>query len=113
MKYTNLVLAPPMAISALHNEGIEQLRMALYCQLSQGDDSPITPVNKIDLKLAFAGRPNVGKSSLINSLMGHDHLLAGPETGITRDAVTLTWAWQDRMTSLTDTARLAPPRPHP
>ncbi len=58
------------------------------------------------LQLAIVGRPNVGKSTLINSLIGEERLLTGPEAGITRDAIAVTWSYKGRPIRLVDTAGL-------
>lgn len=58
------------------------------------------------IRLAIIGRPNAGKSTLINQLLGEDRMLTGPEAGITRDSVTLSWDWQGREVQLVDTAGL-------
>ena len=56
------------------------------------------------LQLAIVGRPNVGKSTLVNRLIGEERLLTGPEAGITRDAIAVEWLWRDRPIRLVDTA---------
>ncbi|MCB9994769.1 MAG: ribosome biogenesis GTPase Der [Hyphomicrobiaceae bacterium] len=56
------------------------------------------------LNLAIVGRPNVGKSTLINTLVGEERLLTGPEAGITRDSIMVPWTWQGRDIRLVDTA---------
>ncbi len=61
---------------------------------------------KRPLKLAIVGRPNVGKSTLINQLLGKERLLTGPEAGVTRDAITIPYEWRGRSILLTDTAGL-------
>ena len=58
------------------------------------------------LKVAIVGRPNAGKSTLINQLIGEDRLLTGPEAGITRDAIAIDWQWRGRPIKLFDTAGL-------
>lgn len=58
------------------------------------------------IRLAIVGRPNAGKSTLINQLVGEQRMLTGPEAGITRDSVTLSWAWEGREVRLVDTAGL-------
>ena len=58
----------------------------------------------MSFKLAIIGRPNVGKSTLINRLIGEDRLLTGPEAGITRDSISLDWEWKGRPVKLVDTA---------
>jgi GTP-binding protein len=55
---------------------------------------------------ALVGRPNVGKSTLINRLLGEDRMLTGPEAGITRDSIAIEWRWQGHEIKLTDTAGL-------
>jgi tRNA modification GTPase TrmE len=56
------------------------------------------------LHVAIVGRPNVGKSTIINRLLGEERMLTGPEAGITRDAIATTWRWRDRDIKLVDTA---------
>ena len=56
------------------------------------------------LKVAIIGRPNVGKSTLVNRLIGEDRLLTGPEAGITRDAIEVAWSYRGRAIKLADTA---------
>lgn len=58
------------------------------------------------IKIAIVGRPNVGKSTLVNALIKDDRMLTGPEAGITRDAITVPWSWEGREISLVDTAGL-------
>jgi len=58
------------------------------------------------LKLAIVGRPNAGKSTLVNRLLGEQRLVTGPEAGITRDSITIDWEWQGRPVQLIDTAGL-------
>lgn len=65
-----------------------------------------TEATQRPIRLAIVGRPNAGKSTLINQLVGEDRLLTGPEAGITRDSVTLSWTWQGRDIRLVDTAGL-------
>ncbi len=74
-------------------------------ELSEDDDAdtllydPTKP-----LRVAVVGRPNAGKSTLINHLIGEDRLLTGPEAGITRDSISVNWTWKDRKFKLFDTA---------
>ena len=58
------------------------------------------------LRIAVVGRPNAGKSTLINRLIGQERLLAGPEAGITRDSISIDWDWRGRAIKLFDTAGL-------
>jgi GTP-binding protein len=67
----------------------------------EGEDRPSGP-----LKLAIVGRPNAGKSTLINRLLGEDRLLTGPEAGITRDSIAIDWEWTDPRSGETREIRL-------
>src|SRR5207253_530642 len=70
------------------------------------DDAPPELPEDRPLQLAIVGRPNVGKSTLVNRLIGEDRMLTGPEPGITRDAIAIDWAWGARAIRLVDTAGL-------
>ncbi len=71
------------------------------------DDTPEPPeLAKRPIRLAIVGRPNAGKSTLINTLLQADRLLTGPEAGITRDSVSIDWEWNGRQIRLVDTAGL-------
>jgi GTP-binding protein len=106
-----LGLGDPVAISAQHGEGMGELYESLrpYAADTQEDDappeSPELPEDR-PLQLAIVGRPNVGKSTLVNRLIGEDRMLTGPEPGITRDAIAIDWAWRGRAIRLVDTAGL-------
>jgi GTP-binding protein len=69
-------------------------------------DAPEATEQEKPLLLAIVGRPNVGKSTLVNRLLGEERLLTGPEAGITRDAIAVEWEWRGRKTRLVDTAGL-------
>jgi len=121
----SLGMGDPVAVSAEHGEGLLDLYDAL-CEHrdrvaasappappSQSDDRFDEDQDEIDdeeddgtLKLAIVGRPNVGKSTMINKLIGRDRLLTGPEAGITRDAIAVKWRYKDREIRLVDTAGL-------
>ena len=109
----------PVALSAEHGLGLAELRDALAPfageipdaeeseteetadgEEAPGEDRPRT------LRLAIVGRPNVGKSSLLNRILGEERSLTGPEAGITRDAVLAEWRWGERDIVLHDTAGL-------
>lgn len=100
-----LGLGEPLAVSAEHGEGMSDLYAALepFRADAEGDaeDDADRP-----LQLAIVGRPNVGKSTLINRLIGEERLLTGPEAGITRDAIALDWEYNGRPLKLVDTAGL-------
>ncbi|QUM72315.1 ribosome biogenesis GTPase Der [Sphingopyxis granuli] len=87
----------PIALSAEHGEGLVDLFDALRpivepfmeAETSEDDEEPLGP-----LKLAIVGRPNAGKSTLINRMIGEDRLITGPEAGITRDSIRVDWQWE-------------------
>jgi GTP-binding protein len=103
-----LGLGDPVPISAEHNEGMADLYDALRTALPElaaqvmgvaEEDAGARPI-----RVAIVGRPNVGKSTLINRLIGEERLLTGPEAGITRDAIAVDFAWNKRQFTLYDTA---------
>jgi len=101
-----LGLGEPIPISGEHGEGMAELYAAmleavpeeLYSGEEDDEDKPI--------RLAIVGRPNAGKSTLINRLIGEQRLLTGPEAGITRDSISVDWVWGDKKVRLVDTAGL-------
>jgi GTPase len=102
-----LGLGPPIPVSAQNGEGLADLAEALLAYLPGSAAAEATGAPEAGpLRLAIAGRPNVGKSSLINRLLADERLLTGPEPGLTRDAVTIRWQWQGRPIELVDTAGL-------
>ena len=97
----------PIAISAEHRKGLEELAEALlpFARDEEEPEADDDVANK-PLRLAIIGRPNVGKSSLFNRLLGSERSLTGPEAGITRDAIAVRWQAQGREILLHDTAGL-------
>ena len=96
----------PIALSAEHGEGVVDLFDALRpivdgfdaaafeavlppVEGEEDEDAPLGP-----MKLAIVGRPNAGKSTLINRMIGEDRLITGPEAGITRDSIRVDWQWE-------------------
>lgn len=98
----------PVAVSAEHGEGIGDLFRAVDDALAliEPEDDDAARQGPQPLKLAIVGRPNAGKSTLANALIGEDRLLTGPEPGVTRDAVAVRWTWNDHEVRLHDTAGL-------
>ena len=100
----------PIALSAEHGEGVADLFQALQ-PLVERDDMDVEPEADEDdpgrpLKLAIVGRPNAGKSTLVNRMIGEERMITGPEAGITRDSISLDWEWEGRPVKLVDTAGL-------
>ncbi|WP_373353445.1 ribosome biogenesis GTPase Der [Pseudoroseicyclus sp. CXY001] len=127
----SLGLGEPVAISAEHGQGMDELAHVL-APLAEGfaeraeaeaaeadveigdvdieegeeeaEEAAWVPTLKRPLKIAVVGRPNAGKSTLINAILGEDRLLTGPEAGITRDSIALTMDWGGVPTRIFDTA---------
>jgi GTP-binding protein len=125
----DLGLGEPVAISAEHGEGLadlyDALRAALPAQTAPpGDGEPgdgeddtgppppqvgegrAAPAPEKPIRIAVVGRPNAGKSTLINRLLGEERLITGPEAGITRDAIAVPLAWHGQRFLVHDTAGL-------
>jgi GTPase len=103
-----LGLGEPVAISAEHGEGIADLFEALQPLVERDiveEDGPDDPENA-PLKLAIVGRPNAGKSTLVNRMIGEERMITGPEAGITRDSISIEWQWRGHPVRLVDTAGL-------
>lgn len=113
----------PVPLSAEHGEGLSDLYDALmpFCDgpepegeddvaetdvaVEDGEAGP-APGPAKPLRIAMVGRPNAGKSTLVNALIGEDRMLTGPEAGITRDSISVDWEWRGRRIKLFDTAGL-------
>ena len=126
----SLGLGEPVPISAEHGQGMIDLRDAIvevigkeraYPKPDKKEDVAVTNVDVPQtgpdeeeeepayddtkpLRVAIVGRPNAGKSTLINRFLGEDRLLTGPEAGITRDSISVEWDWRGRTIKMFDTA---------
>ncbi|MBO6538735.1 MAG: ribosome biogenesis GTPase Der [Rhizobiaceae bacterium] len=122
-----LGLGEPIIISAEHGIGMNELRDALveaYPGALDREPAAAAPETELigediedpdaeeqpaydptrPMRIAIVGRPNAGKSTLINALIGEERLLTGPEAGITRDSISVEWDWRGRPVKLFDTA---------
>ncbi|KAA5805496.1 ribosome biogenesis GTPase Der [Alkalicaulis satelles] len=124
-------LGEPVPISAAHGEGMSDLFQRLIVELDGinldtrpetdpdeaeistdaedpgfDPDSDDAPDEGAPLRIAVVGRPNVGKSTLVNALIGQERVITGPEAGLTRDAIAVEWEWEGRRVRLHDTAGL-------
>lgn len=114
-----LGLGEPIIFSAEHSIGFDEL----YLQLKELEEklSSLNDTTSIDadteekelknikerpIQIAIVGRPNVGKSTLVNALLNDERMLTGPEAGLTRDAITSNWEWKGWKINLVDTAGL-------
>ena len=122
----------PIPLSAEHGEGLSELYDALRplvdaideeeraardaerAVVAEGDENASVVASGDDeeddpnrpIRIAICGRPNAGKSTLINAMLGEERLLVGPEAGITRDSIGLDWEWRGRLVKVFDTAGL-------
>ncbi len=115
-----LGLGEPLRLSAEHGEGMNELYSALMpiadafakravadtpeTDLDVDEEGEVAPTPAKPLQLAVVGRPNAGKSTLINQILGEDRLLTGPEAGITRDAISVSVDWDGTPMRIFDTA---------
>ena len=101
----------PVPLSAEHDLGFSDLRdaVAALAEVTPLEDATAEETEGDEggpLQLAIVGRPNVGKSTLVNRLVGEDRVLTGPEAGITRDAIAVAWSYRGQEIQLVDTAGL-------
>ncbi|MCP1907537.1 GTP-binding protein [Bradyrhizobium elkanii] len=111
-----LGLGDPVQISAEHGEGMGDLHEALSAlvpetpeeddELEDDEDISEEEAAQRPIRVAIVGRPNAGKSTLINHLLGEERLLTSPEAGTTRDSIAVEITWQGRQFRVFDTAGL-------
>jgi GTP-binding protein len=99
--FYRLGMGEPIAISAHHNRGIDELMDAVSASLPP---QPISVAEPGEAKLAIVGRPNVGKSTLLNTLLGDERAIVDESPGTTRDSLDATIQWGDKRILLVDTA---------
>jgi GTP-binding protein len=107
----SLGFGDPIPLSAEHGVGIPDVFDTIRAAMAPGQEiaeaegeAELGEAGEKPLLVAIIGQPNAGKSTLINRLIGEERMLAGPEAGITRDAITVDWTWQGRAFRLVDTA---------
>jgi len=105
-EFFELGLGEPHPISAAHGQGIRSLTDAALAHFKFEDEDEVTPEDGGPIKLAVAGRPNVGKSTLINTWLGEERLVAFDQPGTTRDAITVPFERGGQKFELIDTAGL-------
>ncbi|WP_420140527.1 ribosome biogenesis GTPase Der [Sphingomonas sp.] len=108
MEAYSLGLGDPIPFSAEHGEGLVDLFEALrpIIEREEPDEEEDADEATGPLKLAIVGRPNAGKSTLVNKMLGEERMITGPEAGITRDSIAIEWEWQGWPVRLIDTAGL-------
>jgi len=105
-EFFELGLGDPHPISAAHGQGIRSLTEAALAHFEFDDEEEATPEDGGPIRLAVAGRPNVGKSTLINTWLGEERLVAFDQPGTTRDAITVPFERGGQKFELIDTAGL-------
>lgn len=106
-EYYKLGFGKPVAVSAEHKLGFNDLYDAIAPEIEKYEenfDEAKIEDEKSDLQIAIVGRPNAGKSTLLNKILGYDRLIVGPEAGITRDAIAIGFEYQGTKIRFIDTA---------
>lgn len=104
-EFWELRLGAPLPISALHGRNVDKLKSAIVDELPPPAPDEFLPAEWQDaIKIAIVGRPNVGKSSLLNAILGEERVIVSPIPGTTRDAIDTPFEWQGRKFILIDTA---------
>jgi GTP-binding protein len=104
VEFYGLGLGEVFPISAIHGLGVGDLLDAVYFSVKETVELPETPEEEDHLRIAIVGRPNVGKSSLLNKLLGEERMIVSPIAGTTRDAIDTDITWHDERITLIDTA---------
>ena len=102
--FYKLGFGEPILISAAHGIGMADLCEIFLEKLIDNENAPEDPFKTETIQIAVCGRPNAGKSTFINNLIGEERLLTGPEAGITRDSIDVEWRYKGKNIKLIDTA---------
>lgn len=106
-EFYKLGFGDPVPISAEHGQGMAYLYEAISEKIDTEDVENIAdPIKTNDVQIVIAGRPNSGKSTFVNSILGSERMLTGPEAGITRESVEISWEYKGQSLKLIDTAGL-------
>jgi GTP-binding protein len=106
-EFYQLGFGTPVPISAEHGQGMAYLYEAIAEKIDTDDVENISdPIKTDDVQIVIAGRPNSGKSTFVNSILGAERMLTGPEAGITRESVEISWQYKGQNLKLIDTAGL-------
>jgi GTP-binding protein len=103
-EFWELRLGEPIPISALHGRNVDKLKDAVVGALPPPTPDEQLPPEEDAIKVAIVGRPNVGKSALLNAILGEERVIVSPIPGTTRDAIDTPFEWQGRKFVLIDTA---------
>ena len=103
-EFHELGLGDPVAISSAHGDGVRELMDSLLERFVEAEPAPEEAAPSGVPRIAVVGRPNVGKSTLINALVGEERMIAWDEPGTTRDAIEVPFEWEGRPYVLIDTA---------
>lgn len=102
--FARLGFAAPLPLAAAHGRGIAPLLDAIMAMLPEVEPQPVEPVPESDIRVAIVGRPNVGKSTLVNRLLGEDRMMVSDVAGTTRDSIRVAMERDGRRYTLIDTA---------
>lgn len=106
-EYYSIGFGTPVPISAEHGQGMANLYDAIAEKLDTENGEAISdPMTGECLQVVISGRPNAGKSTFVNAIVGDERMLTGPEAGITRESVEIEWQYKDHKIKLIDTAGL-------
>ncbi|PCJ29789.1 MAG: ribosome biogenesis GTPase Der [Rickettsiales bacterium] len=106
-EYYKIGFGTPVPVSAEHGQGLAYLYEAIAEQIDTEDGEEISdPMSGDCLQIVISGRPNAGKSTFVNAIVGDERMLTGPEAGLTRESVEIAWEYKGQRVKLIDTAGL-------